>query len=270
MRAEDVHLIVIGAGPYGLETAAWALTRGYRLTVLERQADVGGDWVRWGNPWSTLQSHRDSYLFSGPVSIPAEAQLPPYPTRRQMLEYFRAFAVLTGVSNNCMFSCTVTGRSPVQDNGKLLVFYINAAGSETSVEGTHIFAAPGRVNRRRELHFHSEAAFRGLLAWGSGCDLAGADFSGKAVVIVGHGSFAIENARHALSQGAISVVMITRRPQLVMTRAAGLFVDRHVDRTMPADAVLDALHKAYALIGLGKEELRTLFFAPSRTVVGSR
>jgi cell division septum initiation protein DivIVA len=35
---QKFHLVVIGAGPYGLETAAWAKSRGWLVTILEQQA----------------------------------------------------------------------------------------------------------------------------------------------------------------------------------------------------------------------------------------
>jgi cation diffusion facilitator CzcD-associated flavoprotein CzcO len=97
-----------------------------------------------------------------------------------------------------------------------------------------------------------------VVAYGTGCDIcpdgnqsAGVDFGRKHVVIVGHGSFAIENARHALESGAASVVLLARHEQVVMSRAAGLFVDRHADQSVAADAVLVALRNAYDVIGLG-------------------
>ena len=267
MKRSDVHLAVVGAGPYGLETAAWALQRGYRLTLFERQAEVGGDWLRWGNTWSRLQSHRDGYLFSGPVAVPGEDALPAYPTREQMLAYFNAYATVTGVAEHICFECTVTGRSALRD-GKVALSFVDREGIERSAEFTHIFAAPGRVNRRRELRLPGEASFSGRVARGSGCDLADAALAGKHVLILGHGSFALENARHALEQHAATVVLLARHEQLVMSRAAGFLVDRHADKVVPAHAVFEALRRPYELVGTsGDAALGRLFYAPCKTML---
>lgn len=267
MRPEDIHLAVVGTGPIGLEAAAWAKHRGYQLTIFEKQAAIGGDWLQWGNPWSKLQSHRDSYLFSGPVTVPGQEQLPSYPSLEAMLGYFQAYTDSAGISKHIKFNCKVTGRSAVESNGKLKVFFTEADAGDQSLEVTHIFVAPGRVNKRREVRFRGEADFSGRVAWGNGKDLVGYVFADKHVVIIGHGSFAIENARHALEQGAASVVILARHKQVVMSRAAGFFVDRNVHREMPTTVVVEALCKAYNLIDCGSEELEQLFFSPCKTML---
>jgi len=290
------HICVVGAGPYGLEAAAWFLARGYRVTVLERQCGVGGDWLRWGNDWSKLQSHRDSYLFSGPKAV-GTLLLPSYPTRAQMLEYFRAYADTTGVSKCTRFNCNVTGRTDVGASGKIKVSFVEndtssgngttsggAAGmfvaataadgedrarKDETVDCDYVFAAPGRVNKRRELKkFPGQPSFINTIAYGTAHDLVAYDFNQKDVVILGHGSFAIENARHALECGAASVVLLARHDVVVMSRTAGLFVDRNVDKVkMPTTIVLKALWNAHKLIGRSNiEELEALLYTPSRTM----
>jgi len=282
-KRKKVHLAVIGTGPIGLEAAAWARTRGYGLTVLERQSEIGGDWLRWGNDWSRLQSHRDSYLFSGPVSVPEEDDLPAYPSRAQILKYFKAYAVAAGVWDCIRFEATVTERSAVGENGAVRVSYIDSDSGTQFLEVSHVFCAPGRVNKRRIVPRHPPCSVipkhppcsdpspvvppTPHVAWGTSNDLADFEFAGKRVVVVGHGSFAIENARHALEEGAASVVLLARHQQLVMSRAAGLFVDRNVDRTVPASAVLEALRSPYRLIGWSSEQLEEEFYGKSRATM---
>lgn len=99
------------------------------------------------------------------------------------------------------------------------------------------------------------------------CHPAGVEFKGASVVIIGHGSFAIENARHALEQGAASVTLLARHHVAVVSRAAGLFADRHVDKPLPAAAMLAALRKAHALVGRGDAELEALLFTPTKTML---
>jgi cation diffusion facilitator CzcD-associated flavoprotein CzcO len=193
-----------------------------------------------------------------------------------MLAYFKQYAAATGIAPHIRLNCTVLSRSAVDSgSGTLDVVYRDEGGQSHSLHATHVFAAPGRVNTRREVRFPGEAssAFAGVVAYGTGCDIcprtadgdqsAVVDFGRKHVVIVGHGSFAIENARHALESGAASVVLLARHEQVVMSRPAGLFVDRHADQSVSADAVLVALRNAYDAIGLGTASPSVDFPPPS-------
>ena len=61
------------------------------------------------------------------------------------------------------------------------------------------------------------------------------------VVIVGTGSFALENARHALESDARSVTVLARHEQLVLSRAVGYVIDRAHSCAIPQSEVLQAL-----------------------------
>jgi len=255
----EIYIGVIGAGPCGMTAAAIARTRGYRVTVLEKQGDVGGDWLRWGNPWSKLQIHRDAYLLRSPAHLHVHGQdrLPIFPTRGQMLEYFRRYAQETFIYGDIIFNARVTSR-----NGTTL-FY-EKDGENKSITFTHVYAAPGRVNTRSELFFDSEDNFQGRIACGSGGDLVGVDLRGKRVVIVGHGSFAIENARHALEAGAAGVVMIARHEVLIYPRAVSYAIDWGRFSNKPY--VIKAIKKMYAVAGYSESETEAIASPPFLTM----
>lgn len=159
-------------------------------------------------------------------------------------------------------------------------------GEVHSLDCDYVFACPGRVNRRRELKcFPGEETFglRGRVAYGSGQDLDGFNFGQKRVVILGHGSFAIENARRALERGALSVTLLARRSAVVMSRASGFLVDRHVDSKVSAAVVLETLKNAYGAViptaadgdtgssssssaGSRTAALEALFYTPTKTM----
>lgn len=122
---------------------------------------------------------------------------------------------------------------------------------------------------------------RGRVAYGSGQDLDGFNFGQKRVVILGHGSFAIENARRALERGALSVTLLARHSAVVMSRASGFLVDRHVDSKVPAAVVLETLKNAYGAViptaadgdtgssssaGSRTAALEALFYTPTKTM----
>ena len=81
-----------------------------------------------------------------------------------------------------------------------------------------ILAFPGPLGEPRLLEIEGEADFEGYIAYGYANDLAPGAMNAKHVVLVGHGAFAIENARNALEDQAHSVVMVCRRQHIVVPR----------------------------------------------------
>merc|ERR1711865_708700 len=67
------HLLVLGAGPVGLETAVAALSQGWRVTVLERGAQPGQNVRDWGhvNLFSSWELNTTNRLFSEQLRVPA-------------------------------------------------------------------------------------------------------------------------------------------------------------------------------------------------------
>ena len=119
-----------------------------------------------------------------------------------------------------------------------------------SVDATHLFVAPGRVNVRRGLDLPGEREdFHGVVAWGNGGDLSSTNLRGKRVVVLGHGSFALENMRHALESRARSVTLLARDDQLVLSKPVSYMIDRNADGLISIPSVLEPLNKAYALLG---------------------
>lgn len=258
----DAHVVVVGAGPLGLACAAACKRRGLGVTLLEAQRGVGGDWRRWGNSWSTLQTHSSGYLIGEPEDA---ASLPAYPSRGEMLRYFEAFARNNGLSEDILLGARCTGRTEADDDGILNVRYVDAAGEARSLKATHLFVAPGRVCVRREPLLPGEdefAARGGTVAWGTGGDLEGYDFRGKDVVIVGHGSFALETMRRAIESGSKSITLIARSDQLVLSKAVSYAIDRTGPPLAPTrSAVARALSDAYALLGYDADALDALVVA---------
>merc|ERR1740138_1552320 len=90
--------------------------------------------------------------------------------------------------------------------------------SQTEQSGTHITVSKGvlvaindRVGIPRPCHWKGQEDFKGTVTTGTNDNLAGVDWRGKRVVIVGMGAFAIENTRTALEHGAAHVTVVVRR-----------------------------------------------------------
>ena len=76
------------------------------------------------------------------------------------------------------------------------------------------------VNRRlgtpRRITLKNEQKFQGALCYGMGNQVHDVVFTGKRVLVIGGGAFAVENARTAIEKGASEVVVLSRRRGTVM------------------------------------------------------
>lgn len=111
-RSTSARVCIIGAGPSGLTAAKNCLQVGLRnIVVYERQSAVGGNWV-----YSPRLSHSSVYETTHIISskrlsayedFPMPADYPDYPSHRQVLSYFQAYARQFGVMDLIRFNTTV-------------------------------------------------------------------------------------------------------------------------------------------------------------------
>ncbi len=84
------HIGIIGAGISGLITAKAFIERGYRVTVLELAANVGGVWEKSRSYMGVAtQTTRDEYAFS---DYPMPAGYPLWPSGEQVQAYLEGYA----------------------------------------------------------------------------------------------------------------------------------------------------------------------------------
>jgi hypothetical protein len=108
---------VIGAGPCGLAAAKNFLAAGLRVDVLERNPDVGGNWL-YGARNSSV--YRSTHLISSKtqtefVDFPMPAEYPPYPSREQVLAYLKSYAHHFGLDEHIGFEQTAERVEPAGD-----------------------------------------------------------------------------------------------------------------------------------------------------------
>ncbi len=84
----DADVVVVGAGPAGLATAACLGRRGIRAVVLERDPELG---VRWASRHDSLRLHTVR-RFSGLPYHPLPKSLPRYVGRDDFADYLRDYA----------------------------------------------------------------------------------------------------------------------------------------------------------------------------------
>ncbi|WP_276484300.1 flavin-containing monooxygenase [Paraflavitalea pollutisoli] len=99
------HVGIIGAGISGLTTAKTFLEKGYRVTVLEKTADLGGVWEKSRSYLGVAtQTTRDEYAFS---DFPMPAAYPLWPSGEQVQAYLRSYAVSKHIWPHIWFNTRV-------------------------------------------------------------------------------------------------------------------------------------------------------------------
>jgi cation diffusion facilitator CzcD-associated flavoprotein CzcO len=104
-----VRVCVIGAGVGGLAAAKKLLDAGLTPVVLERNADLGGNWL-YGAPGSSV--YRSTHLISSKRltqfhDFPFPADWPPYIHHEQALEYLRRYADRFGLLRRIRYGVEV-------------------------------------------------------------------------------------------------------------------------------------------------------------------
>ena len=106
--AEPEKYCIIGAGAAGITAAKNLLEHDIPFDVIEREDDVGGNWV-FGKPNSGVYASThliSSSKLSGYVDYPMPDQ-PDYPRHNQVLAYLRGYARHFGVYEHIQFNTTV-------------------------------------------------------------------------------------------------------------------------------------------------------------------
>lgn len=99
------HVGIIGAGISGLATARAFIEKGYRVTVLERGADIGGVWEKSRSYLGVAtQTTRDEYAFS---DFPMPRDYPLWPSGAQVQTYLKDYATTFHVMPHILFKMAV-------------------------------------------------------------------------------------------------------------------------------------------------------------------
>lgn len=202
--ASSSRVIVVGAGPAGLSTAAELVARGVATTVLDR----GGVGAAWASRYDALRlntSRRRSAL----PGAPFPRAFGQFPTRDQYVGYLRAYAadrrvlVETGVRVRAV---RPDGRGWVVEDGA------GVRRAEHVVVATGAFNVP--VVPAWSDAFHGEVVHAARYR--------SADrFVGRRVVVVGAGSTGMEIADQLARAGAAAVHLAVRTPPNILLRAQG-------------------------------------------------
>jgi cation diffusion facilitator CzcD-associated flavoprotein CzcO len=188
--------LVIGAGYAGLGVARALRSCGIEVEVVERNDEVGGNWLNGVYDSTHIISSRDT---TGYAEFPMPRRYPDFPSRDQMLAYLRSYTEVFSIRDQIRFATEVTGMVPTthdgvggwdvtmreRDGGESTRHYAGVAVCNGHHWDKRIPERPGRFNG---LQIHSKD-YRNP-----------ADLAGNRVLVVGAGNsgcdIAVEASRH--------------------------------------------------------------------------
>ena len=202
---------IIGAGIAGLGTAKILKQFGFEVTVIEKEAELGGVWAASRRyPGLTTQNPRETYEFS---DFPMPRHYPEWPSGEQVQAWLEDYANHFGIRENIIFSAEVR-EVALDATGKRWNVRFRKVGSGASQESQllwfdYLVVCNGIFSEPFIPEFPGSASF--LSAGGRICHTSELtrldDARGKAVVVVGYGksSCDVANATVGVSLGTCLV-----------------------------------------------------------------
>ncbi|WP_225410622.1 flavin-containing monooxygenase [Stigmatella hybrida] len=193
---------IIGAGFCGLGVSKAFLDYGVAFDCLDKNSEVGGNWLDGVYDSTHLISSRDSTGFTG---FPMPEHYPDFPSRAQVLDYLKSFADSFNLRQHIEFRKEVTDITPVDAKG-MKGWNVRLSSGETRhyrgvvvANGHHwdkrIPAYPG-VFTGKSLHSKD---YKNI-----------SDFDGKRVLVVGSGNSGCDIAVEAATYNFESTISMRR------------------------------------------------------------
>jgi cation diffusion facilitator CzcD-associated flavoprotein CzcO len=204
MDMQDRRVIVIGAGPAGLASAAALRRKGVQSLVLERGTQVATSW-RGRYDRLRLNSSRPFSKLAG-TRFPRGSAM--FPSRDEMVSHFEAYAQRNGVDVRPGVSVERIDR----DGSELVVR--TGDGEERA---HHVIVATGYAHTPHFPDWPGRESFRGRLVHAA--DYRNADDLGAAdVIVAGSGCSGMEIAYDVASAGAKRVRVAVRTSPNILIR----------------------------------------------------
>lgn len=127
----DYDVIIIGAGFCGIIFLKYALDKGLRCLVLEKQSDVGGLWNRLP-PWQDIQNRQEDFAING---IPLDGAKAP-----DICKHAREWLVKYDLASKIKLNCAVTSVSWKADHWQV-------ATEDKIFSSAYLIAATGVQNK---------------------------------------------------------------------------------------------------------------------------
>ncbi|MGV7218194.1 flavin-containing monooxygenase [Bradyrhizobium sp. UFLA05-112] len=207
------HVCVIGAGVSGLAAAKAFSTRGHKVTIVERSADLGGVWEPARSyPEVQTQSPKDLYRYTDRAMPEA---YPEWPTGQQVHAYLNDYAKSYGLERMLRLNTKVENMQRRADGKPGWTLALSdKAGATTKEDFDFVAVCTGQFNEPRELSCPGEETFKAQ----GGQILHSSKYNdpsiakGRRVVVLGGSKSATDIAVNAVRAGAREVTIVFREP----------------------------------------------------------
>ena len=192
-------VIVVGAGLAGL-TIASVVAPQANVEILEKSAGAGGVWWSTSNALSRVNSSEPSYRIPG---VARTAHNTNHSHQHEILDDVRRLIEQHGLTRHLHTRCEVRRVLTSEDGGHLVGGLQDTRTFRTACE-VLVLATNRRLGKPRSVQLQGEDAFSGEVCNGvAGISDQLEDWTGREVVILGMGAFAIEHVRNTTPRHAV-------------------------------------------------------------------
>ncbi|HXU65548.1 MAG TPA: NAD(P)/FAD-dependent oxidoreductase [Polyangia bacterium] len=208
----DTPVVVVGAGPAGLATAACLARAGVEHVLLEQAAELGASWRRH---YDRLHLHTPKGISALPY-VPYPRAAPRYPSRDDVIAYLEGYAGVLGLRPRLGEAVTAIAAAP---DGEDPAWTVDT--SQTRYRAKHVVVATGLARVPVLPAWPGREGYRGQVLHSSRY-VNGAAWRGGRVLVVGIGNSGGEIAVDLLEQGATPALSVRGAVNVIPREVLGI------------------------------------------------
>jgi len=209
--AEELDVLVVGAGFAGLYQLDRLRRLGYNVKVFEAGADIGGVWYWNCYPGARVDSYAPLYQFSSEELWRDWNYSELYPAWEELRAYFRYVDKKLGLSRDIRFNTRVTGAEFDTDRNQWVV----QASDDSVTRATFLVLCTGLSAKPYIPAIAGLKDFRGVCHHTSLWPQDGVDFAGKRVGVIGTGASGVQVIQEVYRDVA-ELTVFQRTPNLAL------------------------------------------------------
>ncbi|EKM52203.1 uncharacterized protein PHACADRAFT_176228 [Phanerochaete carnosa HHB-10118-sp] len=207
------HVLVVGAGQCGLNTAARFRQMDIPTLIIEKNERIGDNWRK---RYKSLALHTPGF-YSPLLYQPFPSHWPMYAPRDKVADWLESYAVNQHLT---IWTKSTFAEQPRYDEADgVWHVVVDHNGSNVELHPKHIVLATGTLGAPRIPELPGRESFEGTVIHAAEF-VESAPFLGKHVVVVGAGNSSIDVCQDIAKGGAASVTMVQRSQTVVVSRSS--------------------------------------------------